>query len=130
MKKPTGVQFEISVDGKPRSYRDRTAIAIEAAEYLKWKHPHSEVVVANVADPVGAGWVQSLVRPAGNATGFTNFEYSLGGKWLEILKQMAPGITRAAVLRSATSVAANRPIRCNPVGAARARDRADAGRRA
>jgi putative ABC transport system substrate-binding protein len=64
------------------------------------------IVMANVADPVGAGWVQSLARPAGNATGFTNFEYSLGGKWLEILKQMAPGITRAAVLRSATSVAA------------------------
>ena len=63
------------------------------------------IVMANVADPVGAGWVQSLARPAGNATGFTNFEYSLGGKWLETLKQMAPGITRAAVLR-ATSVAA------------------------
>src|SRR5262245_51834200 len=64
------------------------------------------IVMANVADPVAAGWVQSLARPGGNATGFTNFEYSLGGKWLEILKQMAPAMTRAAVLRSATSIAA------------------------
>jgi len=63
------------------------------------------VVMTNVPDPVGAGWVQSLARPGGNATGFTNFEYSLGGKWVEWLKQIAPGITRAVVLRSATSVA-------------------------
>jgi putative ABC transport system substrate-binding protein len=45
------------------------------------------VVMTNVPDPVGAGWVQSLARPGGNATGFTNFEYSLGGKWVEWLKQ-------------------------------------------
>jgi putative ABC transport system substrate-binding protein len=63
------------------------------------------VVMVNVPDPVGAGWVQSLARPGGNATGFTNFEYSLGGKWIEWLKQITPGMTRAAVLRSATSVA-------------------------
>ena len=63
------------------------------------------IVMANVPDPVGAGWVQSLARPGGNATGFTNFEYSLGGKWVELLKQVAPSITRAAVLRSSTSVA-------------------------
>ena len=63
------------------------------------------VVMTNVPDPVGAGWVQSLARPGGNATGFTNFEYSLGGKWVEWLKQIAPDITRAVVLRSATSVA-------------------------
>jgi putative ABC transport system substrate-binding protein len=61
--------------------------------------------MVNVPDPVGAGWVQSLARPGGNATGFTNFEYSLGGKWLEWLKQIAPGITRAAVLRNAATVA-------------------------
>jgi hypothetical protein len=47
--KAPGAQFEISVDGKPRSYRDRKAVAIEAAEYLKWKHPHSEVVVKDLA---------------------------------------------------------------------------------
>jgi putative tryptophan/tyrosine transport system substrate-binding protein len=63
------------------------------------------IVMVNVPDPVGAGWVQSLARPGGNATGFTNFEFSLGGKWVELLKQVGPGITRAAVLRSSTSVA-------------------------
>jgi putative ABC transport system substrate-binding protein len=60
------------------------------------------IVMVNVSDPVGAGWVQSLARPGGNATAFTNFEYSLGGKWVEFLKQIAPHIARAAVLRSAT----------------------------
>jgi putative tryptophan/tyrosine transport system substrate-binding protein len=60
------------------------------------------IVMVNVPDPVGAGWVQSLARPGGNATGFTNFEFSLGGKWVELLKQIAPGITRAAVLRGTT----------------------------
>ena len=44
-----GAQFEILVEGKPRSYRDRKAVAMEAAEYLKWKHPHSEVVVKDLA---------------------------------------------------------------------------------
>ena len=52
-----------------------------------------------VADPVGAGFVDSLARPGGNATGFMQFEYSLSGKWLELLKEIAPGVTRAAVLR-------------------------------
>jgi putative tryptophan/tyrosine transport system substrate-binding protein len=59
------------------------------------------IVFANVADPVGAGFVDSLSRPGGNATGFMQFEYSLSGKWLELLKQIAPGVTRAAVLREA-----------------------------
>ena len=57
------------------------------------------IVFVNVADPVGAGFVDSLARPGGNATGFMQFEYSLSGKWLELLKQIAPGVTRAAVLR-------------------------------
>ena len=57
------------------------------------------IVFANVVDPVGAGFVDSLARPGGNATGFMNFEYSLSAKWLELLKQIAPGVTRAAVLR-------------------------------
>jgi putative ABC transport system substrate-binding protein len=57
------------------------------------------IVFANVADPVGAGFVDSLARPGGNATGFIQFEYSLSGKWLELLKQIAPGVTRVAVLR-------------------------------
>ncbi len=57
------------------------------------------IVFTSVADPVGAGFVASLSRPGGNATGFIQFEYSLSGKWLELLKQIAPAVTRAAVLR-------------------------------
>ena len=57
------------------------------------------IVFANVPDPVGAGFVESLARPGGNATGFTSFEYGMSGKWLELLKQIAPGVTRAAVIR-------------------------------
>jgi putative ABC transport system substrate-binding protein len=53
-------------------------------------------------DPVGAGFVDSLARPGGNATGFMSYEFSIGGKWLELLKQIAPGVTRVAVLRDAT----------------------------
>src|SRR5215207_4778 len=57
------------------------------------------IVFAIVIDPVGAGFVASLARPGGNATGFLMFEYGLSGKWLELLKQIAPNVTRAAVLR-------------------------------
>src|SRR5262245_18002792 len=57
------------------------------------------IVFTTVADPVGAGFVDSLARPGGNATGFTNFEYGIAAKWLELLKEIAPGVTRAAVLR-------------------------------
>ena len=57
------------------------------------------IVFPIVADPVGAGFVDSLARPGGNATGFMNFEYGMGGKWLELLKEIAPGVTRVAVLR-------------------------------
>jgi putative ABC transport system substrate-binding protein len=60
------------------------------------------IVFAVVPDPVGAGFVDSLARPGGNVTGFMQFEYSLSAKWLELLKEIAPGITRAAVLRDAT----------------------------
>jgi putative ABC transport system substrate-binding protein len=56
------------------------------------------IVFAIVPDPVGSGFVNSLSRPGGNATGFMQFEYSLSGKWLELIKQIAPGVTRAAVL--------------------------------
>jgi putative ABC transport system substrate-binding protein len=57
------------------------------------------IVFVVVVDPVGAGFVASLARPGGNATGFTIYEYGLSGKWLELLKQIAPGIKRVAVLR-------------------------------
>jgi len=61
------------------------------------------IVFVNVADPVGAGFVDSLARPGGNATGFASFEYSLSGKWPELLKQIMPGMTRVAVLRDPTT---------------------------
>jgi putative ABC transport system substrate-binding protein len=60
------------------------------------------VVFPYASDPVGAGFVDSFARPGGNATGFMSFEYSLSGKWLELLKQIAPGVTRVAVLRDTT----------------------------
>ena len=63
------------------------------------------IVFTNVADPVGAGYVDSLARPGGNITGFTNYEYSMSGKWLQLLKEVAPGVTRVAVFRD-PSVAA------------------------
>ena len=63
------------------------------------------IVFVNITDPVGAGFVQSLARPGGNATGFTNFEYSMSGKWVELLKQIAPRATRVAVLRDSSGPA-------------------------
>ena len=60
------------------------------------------IVFTQTADPVGAGYVDSLARPGGNATGFTQFEYGMSGKWLELLKEVAPRVTRAAVLRDPT----------------------------
>jgi ABC-type uncharacterized transport system substrate-binding protein len=63
------------------------------------------IVFPNVPDPVGAGFVSSLARPGGNATGFILLEYATSAKWLELLKQVAPGVTRAAVLRDAAITA-------------------------
>ena len=63
------------------------------------------IVFVIVPDPVGAGFVDSLSRPGGNATGFMQFEYSLSAKWLELLKEIAPGVTRAAVLRDPATTA-------------------------
>jgi putative ABC transport system substrate-binding protein len=60
------------------------------------------IVFVQVTDPVGGGFVASLALPGGNATGFTQFEYSLAGKWLELLKEIAPSVTRAGVLRNPT----------------------------
>jgi putative tryptophan/tyrosine transport system substrate-binding protein len=64
------------------------------------------IVFAAVTDPLGAGFVESLARPGGNATGFVIYEYSLGGKWLEILKEIAPRVTRVAVIRNPDNPAA------------------------
>jgi ABC-type uncharacterized transport system substrate-binding protein len=66
------------------------------------------IVLVGVTDPLGAGFVDSLARPGGNATGFMIYEYSLSGKWLELLKEIAPGVMRVAILRNPD----------NPVGVA------------
>jgi putative ABC transport system substrate-binding protein len=65
------------------------------------------IVFPAAVDPVGSGFVDNLARPGGNATGFMGFEYSLGGKWLELLKQIAPGVKRVAVLRDAANPSGN-----------------------
>jgi len=65
------------------------------------------IVFAGTIDPVGSGFVDSLARPGGNTTGFLLFEYSLSGKWLELLKQIAPSTTRAAILRDTANPAGN-----------------------
>jgi putative ABC transport system substrate-binding protein len=67
---------------------------------------HTVPIVFPIAsDPVGAGFVDSLARPGGNATGFMTVEYSIGGKWLELLKEIAPSVTRAAIIRDTTNPA-------------------------
>ena len=73
-----------------------TTVPLEAMQRLTSTIP---IVFVAVIDPVGSGVVASLARPGGNATGFMPFEYSLAGKWLELLKEVAPNVTRAAVLR-------------------------------
>ena len=76
------------------------------------------IVFAQVADPVGAGFVDSLARPGGNATGFITFEYGISGKWLELLKEIAPGVTRVAVLRDPAIAAGIGQFARHPVGGA------------
>jgi putative ABC transport system substrate-binding protein len=71
--------------------------ALEALQQASRTVP---IVFANVADPVGSGYVASLARPAGNTTGFMNNEYGLSAKWLDLLKQIAPRVTRVAIFRS------------------------------
>jgi putative ABC transport system substrate-binding protein len=63
--------------------------------------PNTPIVFVQGVDPVGTGYIAKLARPGGNVTGFTQFEYTLTGKWLELLKELVPGMTRAAVLREA-----------------------------
>ena len=63
------------------------------------------IVFGSIVDPVGSGIVESLAQPGGNVTGFTNYEYSIGPKWLELLKEIAPAVTRVGILRDPTNVA-------------------------
>ena len=69
------------------------------------------IVFVAVVDPVGSGLVASLARPGGNVTGFTLFEYSIGAKWLELLKEIAPHTARVAVLRDSTIAAGSVSLR-------------------
>ena len=71
----------------------------QAVHALQQASRTARIVFAQAPDPIGAGFVDSLARPGGNATGFTTFEYGFGAKWLELLKQIAPGVKRVAVLR-------------------------------
>ena len=73
-----------------------TSYAVASLQHVTSTVP---IVFAGVADPVGAGYVDSLARPGSNITGFTDFDYSISGKWLQLLKEIAPGVTRVAVLR-------------------------------
>ena len=75
------------------------ATGSEAVASLQQATRSVPIVFVNVVDPDGAGFVESLARPGGNTTGFTLFEYGLAGKWLELLKEIAPRVTRVAVLR-------------------------------
>jgi putative ABC transport system substrate-binding protein len=79
-----------------------TSVSVAALQRITRTIP---IVFVQVIDPVSAGFVDSLARPGGNTTGFANFEYGISGKWLELLKEMAPGVTRVAVIRD-PSVAA------------------------
>src|SRR5262245_504874 len=75
------------------------AIASQTVQALQQESRTIPIVFTGVPDPIGAGFVDSLARPGGNATGFTTFEYGFGAKWLELLQQIAPGVKRVAVLR-------------------------------
>jgi putative ABC transport system substrate-binding protein len=76
-----------------------------ATEHLLQATRKTPIVFVFVPDPVGSGFVDSLSRPGGNATGFTQFEYGIAGKWLELLKEVSPKVARVAVLRDPTGAA-------------------------
>ena len=76
-----------------------------ATEHLLKATRTIPIVFSFVPDPVGSGFVDSLSRPGGNATGFTQFEYGMSAKWLELLREISPGLARVAILRDATGAA-------------------------
>ena len=81
----------------------RTTLAMVALQRTTSTVP---IVFANVTDPVGAGFVRNLAQPGGNVTGFTTIEFSASAKWLELLKESAPHVTRAVVIRDPTIASA------------------------
>ncbi len=90
------------VDSAPEVILASASASVDALQRVTRKVP---IVFANVIDPVGAGFIVSLARPGGNTTGFTAFEYSISGKWLELLSELAPGLKRVAVVRDASLAA-------------------------
>jgi len=100
-------------------------VAVIALQHIR---PTLPIVFVQVADPVGSGIVDSLARPGGNTTGFINYEFSIGGKWLDLLKQIAPNVSRAAVIRDSSNpsgiaqfsavqgAAQSRGVEVSPVG--------------
>ena len=88
------------------------------------------IVFVQVTDPVGAGFVDSLARPGGNATGFTMFEYGMSGKWLELLKQIAPARDASGGPSGSRHTRRDRPVGRHPVRGAVARGGGEPGRRA
>jgi len=78
------------------------AISTQAVAALQRATRNVPIVFANVADPVSGGFVDSLAKPGGNITGFTNFDYGMGAKWLELLKEIAPYVTHVGVIRDPT----------------------------
>jgi putative ABC transport system substrate-binding protein len=82
-----------------------------ATTALRHTAPATAIVFVMVTDPVGSGLVSSLAHPAGNITGFTNYEYALGGKWLETLREIAPRVNRVAVIHNADNAAAPGQLR-------------------
>jgi putative ABC transport system substrate-binding protein len=110
-------QIAVRWAGAPARYRDYAAelaalapaivlaATTPAVIAMREAAPAVPVVFVQAIDPVGSGLVASLARPGGNATGFTVYEYAIAAKWLELLKEAAPGITRAAVVRDPTVAA-------------------------
>jgi putative tryptophan/tyrosine transport system substrate-binding protein len=78
------------------------AATTDAVVALREASSNVPIVFVGVIDPVGSGLVASMARPSGNATGFTIFDYAISAKWMELLKEVAPRVTRVAVLRDAT----------------------------
>jgi putative tryptophan/tyrosine transport system substrate-binding protein len=93
-----------------------TAVSVDALQLVTRTVP---VVFVQVVDPVGGDYVESLSRPGRNATGFSNFEYGMSGKWLELLKEIVPRMTRVAVIRDPRDFSRACPVgcysRCGPV---------------
>ena len=81
-----------------------------AVAALKKQTATIPIVFAQITDPVNSGFVDSLARPSGNITGFVNLGFGMGAKWLEVLKQIAPHITRVGVLRDPATPRGNWPI--------------------